>query len=263
MVEPSWIEVNGVALRFQLSGRGPRTVVLVHELGGSLNSWDKLVPLLPDEMRILRYDMRGAGQSEKVSGTVSIELMCDDLMALTEVLGITEPFVVLGAAVGGGIAARFASRYPRLCQKLVLVGPALGVPEERRSAAMAIADRVDAEGLRAIAADVFPKAFPDELWESPGDKAIAQARWLGADPQGYAAAYRMLINTNVRAFLPDIACPVLALAGSYDPFGTPQVVQSATAEIPHVEFRIVEGGHFMSVQSPARVAEAITPFLIT
>jgi pimeloyl-ACP methyl ester carboxylesterase len=261
MMEPSWIEANGVALRYQLSGRGPGTVILVHELGGSLNSWDKIVPLLPDEMRVLRYDMRGAGQSEKVSGTVPIEQMCDDLRALTEVLGIAGPFAVLGAAVGGAIAARFAGRYPRLCQKLVLVGPALGVPEERRSTAMAIADRVDEDGLRAIAADVFPKAFPDELWESLEDKAIAQARWLGADPQGYAAAYRMLISTNVRAFLPEIVCPVLALAGSYDPFGTPQLIQSATAEIPHVEFRTVEGGHFMSVQSPARVAEAIIPFL--
>jgi 3-oxoadipate enol-lactonase len=71
----------------------------------------------------------------------------------------------------------------------------------------------------------------------------------------------MLINSDVRGALPDITCPVLALAGRHDPFGTPQILESATAVIPNVRFAVIEGGHFMHVQSPTRVAEAIIPFL--
>ena len=262
MSAPTWIEANGVALRYQLSGAGrPRTLVLVHELGGSLDSWTGLVELLPDDLRVLRYDLRGAGLSEKVSGTVGLDQMCDDLQALIAALGIDGPAVVLGAAAGGAIAVRFANRFPDLCSRLVLVGPALGVPTERHAAALAIADRLDAEGLRAIAADVLPKAFPKALWQSAADRLVAEARWLGADPQGYAAAYRMLAEADVRAELPILACPVLALAGRYDPFGTPEIVERAVAAIPDVRFAVVEGGHFMSVQSPARVAEAIIPFI--
>lgn len=262
MAQTSWVEAGGVALRYRMSGSGPGTVVLIHELGGSLDSWDGLVPLLPDGLRVLRYDMRGAGLSEKISGTVSVDRMCDDLAALTRAVGLAEPFAVLGAAVGGAIAARFAARHPRLCRRLVLVGPALGVPEERRAAALAIADRIEADGLRAIAGDVFPKAFPDALWQHPDDRAVAQARWLGADPQGYAAAYRMLVHADIRACLSEIACPTLVLAGRHDPFCTPQAVESAAARIPHALFRVVEGGHFMSVQNPGRVAAEVAPFLM-
>ena len=42
----NWIEVNGTALRYELSGEGPSTLVLVHEMGGCLDSWDQVLPAL-------------------------------------------------------------------------------------------------------------------------------------------------------------------------------------------------------------------------
>jgi 3-oxoadipate enol-lactonase len=257
----SFIECNGVALRYELSGAGPSTIVLIHELGGSLDSWGGLVPLLPDGFRVLRYDMRGAGLSEKMGGMLDADVLCDDLKALLGAADVRTPVTLLGAAVGAAIAVRFASRHPELCERLILVGPALGVPAERRVSALAIADHVEKAGMRAIAGDIFPKAFPEELWRSKAEKAVAQARWLGADPRGYAAAYRMLALTDLSGDLPRIACPVLVLAGRHDPFGTPKLVEAATAVIPAVRFAVVEGGHFMSVQSPDRVAEAIMNFI--
>ena len=56
-----FIEVNGVGLRYELSGRDDRTVVLIHEMGGSLESWDEAAPVLAANRRVLRYDTRGAG----------------------------------------------------------------------------------------------------------------------------------------------------------------------------------------------------------
>ena len=58
-----FVEVNGTALRYELSGSGPSTLVLIHEMGGTLESWDLFVPLLSSKRRILRYDTRGAGLS--------------------------------------------------------------------------------------------------------------------------------------------------------------------------------------------------------
>jgi len=65
MCETTFTEVNGAAIRYALSGNGPQTLVLFHELGGSLESWKGLVPLLPENLTVLRADMRGAGMSEK------------------------------------------------------------------------------------------------------------------------------------------------------------------------------------------------------
>ncbi len=67
----NYIEVNGVGLRHELSGSGAQTIVLVHEMGGTLESWDEVVPRLAGSRRVLRYDTRGAGMSQKVRGNVA------------------------------------------------------------------------------------------------------------------------------------------------------------------------------------------------
>jgi len=83
-----FIEVNGVGLRYELSGGDDRTAVLIHEMGGSLESWDEVAPVLAANRRVLRYDTRGAGLSEKVRGVLSIDTMVDDLAALLDALGV-------------------------------------------------------------------------------------------------------------------------------------------------------------------------------
>ena len=85
----NFAEVNGTALRFDLSGSGASTLVLIHEMGGTIESWDAVAPLLSAKRRILRYDTRGAGLSQKVRGTLTIDTMVDDLIALLDMLGIT------------------------------------------------------------------------------------------------------------------------------------------------------------------------------
>lgn len=256
-----FLEINGAACRYALDGSGPRTLVLIHELAGSLNSWDDLVPLLPSSLRILRYDMRGAGLSEKVSGILSLDTLADDLAALLDATGRTGPAIVAGAAVGAAIAVRFAARHAARCEKLVLIGPALGIPPERKPIARDLCDRIDREGLRGVAEAVLPKAFPDALWTSEAARLSATARWLGADPQGYAAAYRMLTEADLTADLAALAMPVLVLAGRHDPFGTPEIVDERTRPVKGRRYAVAEGGHFMAVQSPAVLAEALREFL--
>jgi 3-oxoadipate enol-lactonase len=262
MRETNFIEVNGAAFRYAVSGDGPQTLVLFHEMGGSLESWDGLVPLLPENLRVLRADMRGAGMSEKVRGTLDIGLVCDDMVALLDALGISGKVIVGGAAVGGAIAVHFAIRHSNRTAKLILISPALGVPPEQRAAALCTANTADEKGMRAIASDVLPKAFPDHLWANEGERRKAQARWFGCDPHGYAAAYRMLVSAGTREELAELAYPILALAGKYDPYWTPEMIETATKVARHVKFEVVEAGHFMSIQNPDRVAAAIRPFLL-
>ena len=84
-----FIELNGVALRYELSGTGDRTLVLVHEMGGSLESWDEVVPHFAPSRRVLRYDTRGAGMSQKVRGELTYATMATDVAAQLDALGIT------------------------------------------------------------------------------------------------------------------------------------------------------------------------------
>src|SRR5262245_31132438 len=99
-----FIEVNGTALRYNLAGSGASTLVLIHEMGGTLESWDLVRPVLSARRRVLRYDTRGAGLSQKVRGTLGIDTLVDDLVALMDATGITGKVALAGVAVGGAIA---------------------------------------------------------------------------------------------------------------------------------------------------------------
>ena len=146
----NFIEANGVGLRYELSGSGERTVVLIHEMGGSLESWDEVVPRLTTKRRVLRYDTRGAGLSEKARGVLSIDTMVDDLAALMDALGITGKVALAGIAVGGAIALHAAASLPERVSAAVVGSPATGVAAERRAAVLARVDRLEREGMRSV-----------------------------------------------------------------------------------------------------------------
>src|SRR6267154_404962 len=131
-----FIEAGGTGLRYELSGKGDRTLVLIHEMGGSLESWDNVVPRFAGSRRVLRYDTRGAGLSQKARGELSVDTMADDIAALLDISGIKGPVALAGVAVGGAIALHFAARYPERTSAVIVGSPATGVARERLPAAL-------------------------------------------------------------------------------------------------------------------------------
>src|SRR5690242_15353198 len=127
-------EINGAGLRYALSGKGDRTLVLVHEMGGSLESWDDAARRFSQSRRVLRYDCRGAGLSQKVRGTLSIDTMADDIAALLDHVGITGKVALAGVAVGGAIALHFAARHSARASTVAVGSPATGIAGDRRAA---------------------------------------------------------------------------------------------------------------------------------
>ena len=86
-----WKEANGVSIHYQLAGeRGP-VVVLLHELGGTLDSWDGVAPGLAERFRVLRYDQRGQGLTEKVRAQFSNDDAVGDLEARLAALALPPP----------------------------------------------------------------------------------------------------------------------------------------------------------------------------
>src|SRR5256885_16973862 len=105
------IEANGVSLRYAIEGIG-KPIVLIHEMGGTMESWELVAPLLSEKRRVLRYDTRGAGFSEKIRSPLTIDTMTDDLIGLLDGLDFKEKVAVVGTAVGGAIALHTAPRFP-------------------------------------------------------------------------------------------------------------------------------------------------------
>ena len=256
-----FIDVNGVGLRYQLTGSGARAVVLIHEMGGSLESWDRVAPVLAASRRVLRYDMRGSGLSEKVRGTLAIDTMVDDLAALLDVLHITGKMALAGIAVGGAIALHAAVRMPQRISAAVVGSPATGIAPDRRAAALARVERIEREGMRVAVEDSMANGYPPELRADAARFAAFRARWLGNDPASYAAIYRMLAGTDLQTELPRIACPVLVLGGRLDRTRPPALVEPVAKLIPSARYQLLETSHYMAVQTPELLAAAIGDFL--
>src|SRR5215813_1633624 len=156
-----FVEVNGTALRYGMCGGGA-TLVLVHEMGGTLESWDLVVPLFSAKRRVLRYDTRGAGLSEKVRAPLSIDTMVNDLIALLDALGIAEKVALAGVAVGGAIAMHAAAQFPQRVAALVGSSPAVGIAPERRPPLLARVEMMEREGLHSVM-DTLDLSYPIEL----------------------------------------------------------------------------------------------------
>src|SRR5258708_14017526 len=142
-----FIELNGVALRYDVSGKGDRMLVLVHEMGGSLESWDEVVPQFTDSRRVLRYDTRGAGLSQKARGALDLDTMADDIAALLDSIATAGKVALAGVAVARAIALHFAARYPERTSPGAAGTPATSTPPERRAPALERLEKIEAIGM--------------------------------------------------------------------------------------------------------------------
>ena len=256
-----FIEINGVALRCELSGKGDHTVVLVHEMGGSLESWDDVAPRLAQSRRVLRYDTRGAGLSQKIRGELGLDAMADDIAGLLDVLGIAGKVSLAGIAVGGAIALHFATRYPQRTSAVIAGSPATGIAPERRTAALERLVKIEAAGMAFAVEDSMAGGYAPELRGDIRRFERFRARWLGNDPSSYATVWRMLAGADMQDELTRLACPVLVIGGTLDRVRPPATAQSTAKTIPGARYIEIRTGHYMAVQTPELIADCIDEFL--
>lgn len=258
----AFIEVNGAALRYDLTGSSDKTLVLVHEMGGTLESWDDVLPMLNAERRVLRYDTRGAGLSEKLRGTANIDQMADDIAALLEALSIKSKVAIAGIAVGAAIAIHFAARHASRTAALIPMGPATGISPERQAATRALADKMEQEGVRAGIDAGLVNSYPETMRKDVTRFQRVRTQRLGNDPASQAAIYRMLCDMDLTADYPQITCPTLFLAGRHDGLRPPPTVEPLTKLVRGARFEALETAHFMSQQTPELVADRLSRFLV-
>jgi pimeloyl-ACP methyl ester carboxylesterase len=119
------IQTAEVDFRACQSGENP-TTVLLHGFGADLHTWDSLCQAMQGSLPVLRYDLRGFGESiaRPVAGKESTFSHTDDLLRLLDTVGM-DSVDLIGASMGGGVALNFALEHPQRVRNLVLISPAL------------------------------------------------------------------------------------------------------------------------------------------
>lgn len=255
-----WIDAHSVSLRYALSGEGPRLLVLLHEMGGCLESWDEVTPLMDAQFRVLRYDMRGAGHSEKRRTAFGIDDLANDLTGLLDALHLTGPTLLAGCAVGAATALHVAAQSPGSVHGVVAMAPATGLAPEKKAGTLELAAQFEAHGVRERILHRFDHSYPPRYFADPAARARVRGRLLSNDPSAYAATYRMLCALDMEADFAKIHCPVLVLAGRHDATRPPQAVQQTAQAIPGARFGVIDSGHAMPILSPVLVAREMLDF---
>jgi pimeloyl-ACP methyl ester carboxylesterase len=119
-----FVEAAGVRLHVRDTGRKDApAVILLHGFGASLHTWEPWAVPLSEHLRVIRYDLTGAGLTgADPTGDYTDERAMQLLIALMDRLGIASASIV-GHSMGGRVAWRFAAEHPDRVDRLVLVAP--------------------------------------------------------------------------------------------------------------------------------------------
>lgn len=233
-------------------------VVFANSLGTDLRMWDKLIPLLPRGLRLVRYDKRGHGLSSCPTGPYAMGALVRDAERLIDALGIRD-CVFVGLSVGGLIAQGLAAKRLDQVRAMVLSNTAAKI-----GTAQMWADRIAA--IRAGGIDAIGEATMARWFSKPFRATPELSGWhhmLTRQPvEGYCGTAAAIAGTDFITPTSGLTLPTLVIAGSEDGATPPDLVRETSELIRGARYALIRGaGHIPPIERPDDYAEILIEFL--
>ena len=254
-----WMTANDISIHYELAGNGP-TVVLMHEMGGTLDSWDGIAPALAERFRVLRYDQRGSGLTEKVRQPYGNDTLVDDLQAVLAGLKLPPPYHVVTVAAATAQALVLMQRQPSAIGSFVFCNPLSGVDPARAGALDQRADLTARDGMRAALAITLDKSWPPDIGPRESYDTY-RGRYLANDPVCFGLVNRALARTNATHLVKDITCPTMIVAGRHDQVRPASGSEQLAREIKGARYELIDAVHMMPAQAPEALLALLQDFL--
>ncbi|WP_236795861.1 alpha/beta fold hydrolase [Amycolatopsis sp. GM8] len=282
-----FLTADGTALYVESSGpeSARLTLVLVHAWTQDQTEWEPILPLLPPEVRVVRYDHRGHGASAPAKpGTATIAQLADDLAELLREEVPDGPVVLAGHSLGGMTIMELAERHPGLVRERV-AGVAfiatscsnmdrltLGLRGAAGRAAMRV-DKALARSLSRYGKEFVPipavLARPATKWIAFGkrvdraDVRAMTAQFLRAHPRSVGGFRDSISQHDRRAALATLAGkPSVILVGDRDRITPVRHAKVIADELPGAEFVLFPGaGHELTYERRQGVATRLRALL--
>ncbi len=251
-------------INYRLEGDGPETVVLVNGLADDLETWTDQVPvLLESGYRVLTFDNRGIGLSDKPVGPYTTAMFAADTKALVHHLQISD-FHLLGVSMGGMIAQEYALAHPADLRSVTLACT-YATPGPFCSRMFSLwADMANVMGVPTVMRDVTLWAFTPEFFEARPDDAAefeTAMRFIDQPIPAYLAQLHSIQTHDATERLGSLNVPTLVLAGETDiliPLGLSRQLHSL---IPRAQWATTKGGHACLWEYPDPFNQAFIAFI--
>jgi 3-oxoadipate enol-lactonase len=253
-------DLGRVSLHYEVSGPASGEVlVLAHSLGANLHMWDKIVPALEVQFRVLRYDSRGHGSSSVPPGLYSISELAGDAVALLNHLNF-ERVHFCGLSLGGMIAMWLGINEPLRVNRLIFAntGARIGTREgwEERIASVLSA------GLEPLADAMLGRWFTQGFrQEHPQEMETIRTMIVNTSVEGYVGCVAALRDGDLRAAIPAIRAHALIITGNEDPATPPEHGRWLHATLPASTYVELEAAHLSAWECPEEFRRAVIDFL--
>ena len=272
------LDVDGITVAYSDTGRGEKTLLLIHGLNSYIPEWQANLPVLAAHHRIVAIDLPGYGRSSKGNYVYSMEFFARVVERVIERLDLGHVTLV-GHSMGGQIALTHALLFPGRAESLVLIAPAgfeTFTPGER------------AFLLEQLDKNLIKFSPPETIWAGLGSTVAGdvprEAEFFyrdrvqiigGPDFDGFCYAVVRSIAAMARGpvfdRLPSIRVPVLVIYGTDDRLipnpllhggSTRSIAEAAVRRLPHARLIMVPGaGHFVNLERPDVVNREVLAFV--
>jgi class 3 adenylate cyclase len=260
---------GGVSIAYQVTGDGPFDLVLVPGFFSHLEiDWEhpasaRFFARLGSFARLIRFDKRGTGLSDRAVGLPDLETRMDDVRAVMDAVD-SRSAALLGYSEGGPMCVLFAATYPERARALVLYGayakrrdpdddyPWASTSDERRSYAATLGETW---GDNVDLSTVAPHADPAlTAWFQRRGRA-------SLSPSGARDLILMNSEADVRALLSSVQCPALVLHRTGDLDARVEEGRYIAARIPGARFVELSGDDHLPFVEPDQILDEVEEFL--
>ena len=271
-------KVDDINIAYTERGKG-EAVVLIMGLGANKESWFMNMPALSKQYRVIAFDSRGVGATDRSGEFYTMGRMAADTVGLLDVLGIDKTHIV-GVSLGSMIAQEVAIRFPLRVNKLILAATTPGMSD---AANKDFWDKKTAEMRRNTG---LGEDFNERIVNDPGSLDVVKIMVritayafnrlvfripmvLGAryyfnkvGPSGVLDQLRAVSKHNTIDRLDQIKAPTLVMAGTDDKIVPIEFSRIVAQHIPGAKFLMFEGGsHSFFMERSKRFNREVIEFL--
>ena len=267
---------DGLNIAFLTVGEGP-TIVFASNIWGDAHEYRHLAwhyahgianGLAAAGWRVVLYDVRGMGSSDRPPVDWSLDGRVQDLEAVVARIGVQE-FALVAVDIGAPTAMAYAVRHPQRVTRLVLLSPWVNGAEMFDLPDLKVAARAMTNGAREW--QVFTTVLANVATgfkDSERSRELAASMQLSSTAEGLAEYYRTSAEIDLASLLPQVSVPTLVVHFPAFPFGSQDLCQQVAKGIRDAQFVVVEDssiggavhdGSIRAIDSFVRGSNAVAP----
>ncbi len=267
-MKTGFLDVNGAQIWYEEMGEG-KAVTFVHAGIANARMWDTQMQPFAEKYRVIRFDMRGFGQSELPAGPGSLS---DDIRGVLDALGV-EKSALVGCSMGGSASLDFALKHPDRVAALVLVGTGMsGQPDEVDPDEELFRERMEAaeksgdvDALNELEMQLWvdgPTRKPEQV--APGVReAVTEMNRINVQRMSEWEHFEpMPLDPPAAKRLGEVHAPTLLIVGSGDISGVQKTIDTLASNISGARKVVMEGlAHVPNMERPEEFNSTILEFL--